>query len=140
MGFNCGIVGLPNVGKSTLFNALTATAAAAASNYPFCTIAPNTGIVGVPDPRLQRIAGLAKPGKITPTTLEFVDIAGLVRGASKGEGLGNRFLGNIRAVDAVCHVLRLDCRDVQRMYLGGGMRIARARVPRYDPCRSDIAG
>lgn len=106
MGFNCGIVGLPNVGKSTLFNALTATAQAEAANYPFCTIEPNTGRVPVPDPRLDAIARLAKSAVILPTSLEFVDIAGLVRGASKGEGLGNQFLGHIRAVDAICHVLR----------------------------------
>ncbi|MHA1566731.1 MAG: redox-regulated ATPase YchF [Alphaproteobacteria bacterium] len=106
MGFNCGIVGLPNVGKSTLFNALTATAQAEAANYPFCTIEPNTGRVAVPDPRLDEIARLAKSATILPTALEFVDIAGLVRGASKGEGLGNQFLGHIRAVDAICHVLR----------------------------------
>ncbi len=106
MGFKCGIVGLPNVGKSTLFNALTKTAAAAAENYPFCTIEPNVGQVPVPDPRLQRIADIARPKKVVPTLLAFVDIAGLVRGASKGEGLGNQFLGNIREVDAVLHVLR----------------------------------
>ena len=106
MGFNCGIVGLPNVGKSTLFNALTSTAAAEAANYPFCTIEPNTGRVSVPDPRLEAIAGLAKSAKILPTHLEFVDIAGLVRGASKGEGLGNKFLANIRETDAIVHVLR----------------------------------
>jgi GTP-binding protein YchF len=106
MGFNCGIVGLPNVGKSTLFNALTATAAAQAANYPFCTIEPNTGRVGVPDPRLQPLATVGKSQKIVPTSLEFVDIAGLVRGASKGEGLGNQFLANIREVDAIIHVLR----------------------------------
>ena len=106
MGFNCGIVGLPNVGKSTLFNALTETAAAQAANYPFCTIEPNVGRVGVPDPRLQALAKIGKSQKIIPTTLEFVDIAGLVRGASKGEGLGNQFLANIREVDAIVHVLR----------------------------------
>lgn len=106
MGFNCGIVGLPNVGKSTLFNALTATQAAESANYPFCTIEPNVGRVAVPDPRLDALAGLAKSAKVIPTQLEFVDIAGLVRGASKGEGLGNQFLGNIRAVDAIVHVLR----------------------------------
>ncbi|NMM45753.1 redox-regulated ATPase YchF [Rhodospirillaceae bacterium KN72] len=106
MGFNCGIVGLPNVGKSTLFNALTETQAAQAANFPFCTIEPNVGRVGVPDPRLDRLAELAGSQKIIPTQLEFVDIAGLVKGASKGEGLGNQFLGNIREVDAICHVLR----------------------------------
>ncbi len=106
MGFNCGIVGLPNVGKSTLFNALTATAAAEAANFPFCTIEPNTGRVAVPDSRLDKIAEIGKSAKIVPTQLEFVDIAGLVRGASKGEGLGNQFLANIREVDAIIHVLR----------------------------------
>jgi ribosome-binding ATPase len=106
MGFNCGIVGLPNVGKSTLFNALTATVAAQAANYPFCTIEPNIGRVAVPDPRLATLAAIGKSAKIVPTSLEFVDIAGLVRGASKGEGLGNQFLANIREVDAIIHVLR----------------------------------
>ena len=106
MGFRCGIVGLPNVGKSTLFNALTQTAAAQAANYPFCTIEPNVGNVAVPDPRLDKLAAIAGSAKIIETQLAFVDIAGLVRGASKGEGLGNQFLGNIREVDAVVHVLR----------------------------------
>ena len=106
MGFRCGIVGLPNVGKSTLFNALTETQVAQAANYPFCTIEPNVGNVGVPDPRLDELARIAGSQKIIPTQLGFVDIAGLVRGASKGEGLGNQFLGNIREVDAVVHVLR----------------------------------
>jgi len=106
MGFRCGIVGLPNVGKSTLFNALTETQAAQAANYPFCTIEPNVGQVGVPDPRLDKLAEVAGSQKIIPTQLGFVDIAGLVRGASKGEGLGNQFLGNIREVDAIIHVLR----------------------------------
>jgi hypothetical protein len=106
VGFRCGIVGLPNVGKSTLFNALTETAAAQAANYPFCTIEPNVGRVAVPDPRLDRLQEVAKSATKIETQLEFVDIAGLVRGASKGEGLGNQFLGNIREVDAIVHVLR----------------------------------
>ncbi len=106
MGFKCGIVGLPNVGKSTLFNALTQTAAAEAANYPFCTIEPNVGDVGVPDPRLANIAEIAGSAETIPTRLTFVDIAGLVRGASKGEGLGNQFLAHIREVDAVAYVLR----------------------------------
>jgi GTP-binding protein YchF len=106
MGFKCGIVGLPNVGKSTLFNALTQTAAAQAANYPFCTIDPNVGEVAVPDLRLDALAKLAKSAQIVPTRLTFVDIAGLVRGASKGEGLGNQFLANIREVDAIAHVVR----------------------------------
>jgi len=105
MGFNCGIVGLPNVGKSTLFNAITA-AGAAAENYPFCTIDPNIGIVPVPDARLDALVKIYKPAKITPTAIEFVDIAGLVRGASKGEGLGNQFLSHIRDTNAICHVVR----------------------------------
>jgi len=106
MGFKCGIVGLPNVGKSTLFNALTQTAAAEAANYPFCTIEPNVGEVAVPDARLEKLASIAKSGQILPTRLTFVDIAGLVSGASKGEGLGNQFLAHIREVDAVAYVLR----------------------------------
>src|SRR5215510_11570594 len=106
MGCKCGIVGLPNVGKSTLFNALTQTAAAEAANYPFCTIEPNVGDVGVPDPRLDRLRAIAGSAEAVPTRLTFVDIAGLVRGASKGEGLGNQFLAHIREVDAIALVLR----------------------------------
>ena len=105
MGFTCGIVGLPNVGKSTLFNAITA-AGAEAANYPFCTIDPNVGVVTVPDPRIDRLVAIYKPGKIVPTAIEFLDIAGLVKGASKGEGLGNQFLSHIRNVDAIAHVVR----------------------------------
>src|SRR5262249_17694978 len=103
MGINCGIVGLPNVGKSTLFNAITATQAAQAANFPFCTIEPNSGMVAVPDERLDVIADIGKSQKIVPAQLEIVDIAGLVKGASKGEGLGNQFLANIRETDAILH-------------------------------------
>jgi hypothetical protein len=117
MGFKCGIVGLPNVGKSTLFNALTETQAAQAANYPFCTIEPNVGQVAVPDPRLDKLAAIAGSQKIIPTQLAFVDIAGLVKGASKGEGLGNQFLGNIREVDAIVHVLRcFENDDIQHVH------------------------
>ena len=106
MGFKCGIVGLPNVGKSTLFNALTETSSAEAANYPFCTIEPNSGIVSVPDERLILLSNLAKSQKPIPAQMQFVDIAGLVSGASKGEGLGNKFLSHIREVDAIIHVIR----------------------------------
>ena len=117
MGFRCGIVGLPNVGKSTLFNALTETQAAQAANYPFCTIEPNVGQVALPDERLEQIAAIAGSAKIIPTQLAFVDIAGLVKGASKGEGLGNQFLGNIREVDAIVHVLRcFEDDDIQHVH------------------------
>ena len=119
MGFNCGIIGLPNVGKSTIFNALTA-AGAEAANYPFCTIEPNTGTVPVPDPRLHALASIAQSQKIIPTTVEFVDIAGLVKGASEGEGLGNQFLGHIRSVDAVAHVVRC-FEDENITHVSGGV-------------------
>ncbi len=130
MGFRCGIVGLPNVGKSTLFNALTETAAAQAANYPFCTIEPNVGRVAVPDPRLDKIKAIARSQQEIETQIEFVDIAGLVRGASKGEGLGNQFLANIREVDAIVHVLR--CFD------GGDVTHVEGRV---DPVAdADVVG
>ena len=106
MGFKCGIVGLPNVGKSTLFNALTRTAVAQAANFPFCTIDPNTGVVPVPDPRLIQLSDIVNPQKVIPASMEFVDIAGLVAGASKGEGLGNQFLAQIRETQAIAHVMR----------------------------------
>ena len=117
MGFDCGIVGLPNVGKSTLFNALT-KAGIAAENFPFCTIDPNTGVVPVPDPRLDRISGIVKPAKVIPTAMEFVDIAGLVAGASQGEGLGNQFLAHIRETDAIAHVVRC-FEDENVVHVGG---------------------
>jgi GTP-binding protein YchF len=119
MPLNCGIVGLPNVGKSTIFNALTA-AKAQAANYPFCTIDPNVGIVSVPDPRLDKIAAIVKPARVVPTTMEFIDIAGLVAGASKGEGLGNQFLGHIRSTDAICHVVRC-FDDPNVIHVSGGV-------------------
>ena len=116
MGFKCGIVGLPNVGKSTLFNALTETSSAEAANYPFCTIEPNSGIVSVPDKRLNLLSNLAKSQKTIPAQMQFVDIAGLVSGASKGEGLGNKFLSHIREVDAIIHMIRcFDSDDIQNV-------------------------
>src|SRR6202046_3845276 len=119
MPLNCGIVGLPNVGKSTIFNALTASKAAAA-NYPFCTIAPNVGIVAVPDTGMDRIVTMVKPHSIVPTTMEFVDIAGIVEGASKGEGLGNQFLSHIRQTDAILHVVRCFT-DPEVIHVAGGV-------------------
>src|SRR5256885_16369767 len=119
MGFQCGIVGLPNVGKSTIFNALT-SAKAQAANYPFCTIEPNTGTVVVPDVRLDQITKLVVPNRTVPTTMEFIDIAGLVEGASKGEGLGNQFLGHIRATDAILHVVRCFA-DPEVVHVAGGV-------------------
>ncbi|HEY6413318.1 MAG TPA: redox-regulated ATPase YchF, partial [Edaphobacter sp.] len=119
MPLNCGIVGLPNVGKSTIFNALT-SAKAPAANYPFCTIDPNTGTVTVPDVRLDKITEFVKPNRTVPTTMEFIDIAGLVEGASKGEGLGNQFLGHIRSTDAICHVVRC-FDDPEVVHVAGGV-------------------
>jgi ribosome-binding ATPase len=138
MGFNCGIVGLPNVGKSTLFNALTNTAAAAAANYPFCTIEPNVGRVPVPDPRLDELARLAKSARVIPTQLEIKDIAGLVRGASKGEGLGNRFLGAVREVDAILHVLRCFADDDVAHVEGGVDPIRDAELVETELLLADI--
>ena len=129
MGFNCGIVGLPNVGKSTMFNALTATQAAQAANYPFCTIDPNVGRVAVPDARLDKLADI-QSAKIIPTPMEFVDIAGLVKGASKGEGLGNQFFGNIKNIDAIAHVVRC-FEDPDVMHVGQRRSDARHRDRRH---------
>lgn len=138
MGFRCGIVGLPNVGKSTLFNALTRTGAAQAANYPFCTIEPNTGEVAVPDPRLVQISDLTKSKAVTPTRLTFVDIAGLVSGASKGEGLGNQFLGNIREVEAIAHVVRC-FEDDDVTHVGGALDpIADAEVVETELMLADL--
>jgi GTP-binding protein YchF len=120
MGFKCGIVGLPNVGKSTLFNAITASEIAAAANYPFCTIEPNTGTVTVPDPRMDKLVELAKPARVVPATIQFEDIAGLVEGASKNEGLGNKFLAHIRDVDAIAHVVRC-FEDENVVHVSGGV-------------------
>jgi GTP-binding protein YchF len=140
MGFNCGIVGLPNVGKSTLFNALTVTAAAQAANYPFCTIEPNIGRVAVPDERLTTLAAIGKSAKVVPTSLEFVDIAGLVRGASKGEGLGNQFLAHIREVDAIIHVLRC-FEDPDVAHVEGGIDPLRdAEVVETELMLADLEG
>jgi GTP-binding protein YchF len=138
MGFKCGIVGLPNVGKSTLFNALTETQAAQAANYPFCTIEPNVGQVAVPDPRLDTLAKIAGSAKIIPTQLGFVDIAGLVKGASQGEGLGNQFLGNIREVDAIVHVLRCFENDDIQHVAGKVDPIADAEVVETELLLSDL--
>ena len=139
MGFKCGIVGLPNVGKSTLFNALTETAAAQAANYPFCTIEPNVGEVAVPDRRLDKLAEIAKSGQIIPTRLTFVDIAGLVRGASKGEGLGNQFLAHIRETDAIVNVVR--CFDDENVVHVAGKvdPISDIEVIQTELCLADLA-
>ncbi len=139
MGFNCGIVGLPNVGKSTLFNALT-KAGIEAANYPFCTIEPNTGIVPMPDPRLNNIASIAKSAKIIPTTMEFVDIAGLVAGAANGEGLGNKFLANIRETDAIAHVVRCFENDDITHVAGNINPQADIEVIEIELCLSDLEG
>ena len=154
MGFNCGIVGLPNVGKSTLFNALTETMSAEAANYPFCTIEPNTGRVNVPDTRLYDISEIARSAQIIPTQMEFVDIAGLVEGASKGEGLGNQFLANIRETDAILHVLRCfddteithvnekidPCRDVDIVETEMMLSDLESMEKRIDPLTKKIRG
>jgi hypothetical protein len=138
MGFNCGIVGLPNVGKSTLFNALTQTAAAEAANYPFCTIEPNKGRVSVPDDRLTKLASIIPSEKIIPTQIEFVDIAGLVKGASKGEGLGNQFLGHIREVDAIIHLLRCFADDNVTHVEGGVDPLRDAEIIDIELILSDL--
>ena len=138
MSVKCGIVGLPNVGKSTLFNALT-KAGIAAENYPFCTIEPNVGIVEVPDPRLAALAAIAKPQKVIPATVEFVDIAGLVAGASKGEGLGNQFLANIRETDAIAHVVRCFEDAERRPRRRQGRPGQRHRDDQHRACLADLA-
>ena len=139
MGFKCGIVGLPNVGKSTLFNALAGAAQAQAANYPFCTIEPNLSVVPVPDIRLARLAALFRPQRTTFTTIEFVDIAGLVAGASKGEGLGNQFLANIREVDAVAHVLRCFA-DPDVVHVGGKVALGVGVGATVLSCAAAIGG
>src|SRR5215218_5967540 len=139
MGIKCGIVGLPNVGKSTLFNAVTQAQNAAAANYPFCTIDPNVGVVPVPDLRLKALADIVTPERILPTTVEFVDIAGLVAGASKGEGLGNQFLANIRETDAIAHVVRCFVNDDIIHVAGKIDPIADIDVIDTELCLADLA-
>jgi len=139
MGFKCGIVGLPNVGKSTLFNALTQTAAAEAANYPFCTIEPNVGVVELPDPRLAQLAAIVKPERVVPAIVEFVDIAGLVAGASKGEGLGNQFLSHIRETDAIVNVVRCFDDDNVIHVAGKVDPVADIEVIQTELCLADLA-